>query len=344
LPKATYHLFKQNVLKQTAYIFFFFINLASVSAQEISFFVGDMFFGKASFYHDKFNGRKTSCGEIFSNQDFTAAHNTLPFGTLVEVTNEANNQKVTVRINDRGPYSHNRIIDVTRMVAEILGFVNSGEATVTLKVIKLPDSDYTYTGFVNYGTFDTTAFKSYEPMKLDTAGGKIQFWKPENQPKIIEVSTQKIQQQPDIKAIAKETEFDEFGFRKHTSIALESVNGKIKMVEPEKPKTIEIAQKTVAVTETEKPKEEFDEFGFRKYESLSADKKKEKPKELNKPKEEFDEFGFRKHESLNADKKKEKPKELNKPKEEFDEFGFRKHTPLDIENTKAKSDTLKRKK
>ena len=74
--------------------------------------------GKASFYADKFNGRKTASGETFRNSKLTAAHKTLPFGTMVKVTNQSNGKTVKVRINDRGPFVLGRIIDLSKKAAK----------------------------------------------------------------------------------------------------------------------------------------------------------------------------------------------------------------------------------
>ncbi|MCU0340651.1 MAG: septal ring lytic transglycosylase RlpA family protein [Spirosomaceae bacterium] len=91
--------------------------------------------GKASFYAQMFNGRKTSCGEKFSQTELTAAHRTLPFNTMVEVTNLSNNKSVIVRINDRGPYHHSRMLDLTRAAAQHLGFLAKGVATIKMRIV-----------------------------------------------------------------------------------------------------------------------------------------------------------------------------------------------------------------
>ncbi len=91
--------------------------------------------GKASFYAKMFHGRKTSLGEKFNEQEYTAAHRSLPFNTMVEVTNPTNKRSVIVRINDRGPYNRSRLIDLSHAAAEYLGIIGSGVATVTLRVV-----------------------------------------------------------------------------------------------------------------------------------------------------------------------------------------------------------------
>ena len=91
--------------------------------------------GIASFYGTRFAGRRTASGERFNPQQLTAAHKTLPFGTMVLVTNPSNGKSVTVRINDRGPYAHGRSIDLSRAAAEQIGLVARGHGTVEMAVI-----------------------------------------------------------------------------------------------------------------------------------------------------------------------------------------------------------------
>lgn len=91
--------------------------------------------GSASYYAAKFNGRRTASGERFDNADMTAAHRTLPFGSLVRVTNTANGRSVVVRINDRGPFTRGRMIDVSRAAADQLGLVARGHGEVELALI-----------------------------------------------------------------------------------------------------------------------------------------------------------------------------------------------------------------
>lgn len=92
--------------------------------------------GIASYYGKRFAGRPTASGERFNPSDLTAAHKTLPFGTLVQVTNPSNGKAVTVRINDRGPYAHGRMIDLSRAAAEEIGLVARGHGTVELALLE----------------------------------------------------------------------------------------------------------------------------------------------------------------------------------------------------------------
>ena len=91
--------------------------------------------GVASFYGRRFHGRMTANGERFDMGAMTAAHKTLPFGSLVRVTNPRNGRSVTVRINDRGPFTKGRTIDLSRAAAEQLGMVARGHASVELELV-----------------------------------------------------------------------------------------------------------------------------------------------------------------------------------------------------------------
>ncbi|RYD79366.1 MAG: septal ring lytic transglycosylase RlpA family protein [Sphingobacteriales bacterium] len=92
--------------------------------------------GSASFYADKFQNRKTASGERYSKDSLTAAHKTLPFGTLVKVTNPTTKKSVIVRINDRGPMPKGRIIDLSKAAAKELDIMKQGVAQVQVEIIK----------------------------------------------------------------------------------------------------------------------------------------------------------------------------------------------------------------
>jgi rare lipoprotein A len=89
--------------------------------------------GKASYYGNGFHGSKTASGEQFDKKEFTAAHRSLPFGTIVRVTNLNNGRMVFVKINDRGPFIKNRIIDLSRAAATQLGLVDNGVGSVKIE-------------------------------------------------------------------------------------------------------------------------------------------------------------------------------------------------------------------
>jgi rare lipoprotein A len=91
--------------------------------------------GVASWYGGKFHGRLTSNGEVFDTNELTAAHKSLPFGTMVKVMNLDNGRWVVVRINDRGPFVEGRVIDLSRAAADALCMLSSGVARVSLEII-----------------------------------------------------------------------------------------------------------------------------------------------------------------------------------------------------------------
>lgn len=104
----------------------------------------DVFYGKASFYDEYFNGRKTANGELFSHKLLTAAHPSWPFNTKVKVTNIANSKSVVVRINDRGPFIRGRNIDVSKQAAIELDFVKSGVVKVKMEILNWGTKPNTY--------------------------------------------------------------------------------------------------------------------------------------------------------------------------------------------------------
>ena len=91
--------------------------------------------GKIAWYGKKFAGRKTASGEAYNPEALTMAHKTLPFGTLVKVTNPKNNKSVTLRVNDRGPTQSDRVGDVSQAAARKLGMVKSGVIDAELAVV-----------------------------------------------------------------------------------------------------------------------------------------------------------------------------------------------------------------
>jgi rare lipoprotein A len=113
------------------YIFVFLIFVSLQAFPQVGFIQE----GKASFYADKFEGRVTASGERYTHQKATCAHLSLPFGSLVKVTNLANGSSIVVRVNDRGPFVANRIIDISQSAAEKLGFLNQGLADVRIELL-----------------------------------------------------------------------------------------------------------------------------------------------------------------------------------------------------------------
>ena len=103
-----------------------------LQAQETEVFRQD---GIASWYGKEFDGRPTASGEIFDSSQLTAAHPSLPFGTVLVVTNRHNNKKVTVKVNDRGPFVAARIIDISKAAAEQIDMIVTGTAPVSVESI-----------------------------------------------------------------------------------------------------------------------------------------------------------------------------------------------------------------
>jgi rare lipoprotein A len=94
--------------------------------------------GEASWYGPQHQGKRTASGEIFDQRLFTAAHRTLPIGSKIKVTNLANGKSVEVKINDRGPFAEDRIIDLSQAAAQALEFLQPGKATVRLELLSDP--------------------------------------------------------------------------------------------------------------------------------------------------------------------------------------------------------------
>ena len=108
--------------------------------------------GVASWYGFPFQGRRTSNGEIYDMHEFTAAHRTLPFNTVVRVTNLRNAMQTEVRINDRGPFVANRVIDLSLSAAQAIDMVGTGTAPVHLEIISGPNPQMGFFG-VQVGAF-----------------------------------------------------------------------------------------------------------------------------------------------------------------------------------------------
>jgi rare lipoprotein A len=93
--------------------------------------------GAASFYADRFAGRKTANGERYDPEAYTAAHRTLPFGSIVRVVHEKTGAWVLVRVNDRGPYAKGRILDLSKQAARRLSMLHEGVTRIRLEVLQL---------------------------------------------------------------------------------------------------------------------------------------------------------------------------------------------------------------
>ena len=125
----TYLLFTKRIslLKHALILLIFCFLYTSSEAQEL---------GLASYYNDYFAGKTTASGEKYDPNKLTAAHKSLPIGTIIKVTNLENDKSVIVRINDRGPYIKNRILDLSKSAAMQLGYIPSGFTRVTYTIIE----------------------------------------------------------------------------------------------------------------------------------------------------------------------------------------------------------------
>lgn len=94
--------------------------------------------GISSYYGETHHGRKTASGEVFNMHAHTAAHRTLPLGSRIQVTNLSNGKRITLRVNDRGPYTKGRILDVSQGAAKALGMLKSGTAKVHIQLLDTP--------------------------------------------------------------------------------------------------------------------------------------------------------------------------------------------------------------
>jgi rare lipoprotein A len=109
----------------------------------------------ASWYGVPFDGHRTSDGEIYNMHQFTAAHRTLPFGSIVRVTNLDNGKHTEVRINDRGPFVADRVIDLSLSAAQAIGMIGPGTAKVRLEIVEGPPNSQAGVFGVQVGAFET---------------------------------------------------------------------------------------------------------------------------------------------------------------------------------------------
>lgn len=127
--------------------------------------VGDLFRGRASWYGPNFHGKFTSSGERYNMYDYTAAHKTLPMNTILKVTNLNNGKSVRVRINDRGPFVNNRIIDLSKAAAQKIDMIATGTAPVTLEVV----------GFAGKNKMPTNKEIKSSPKAVEESGFALQI-------------------------------------------------------------------------------------------------------------------------------------------------------------------------
>jgi rare lipoprotein A len=149
---------------------FFFLTLSYFVISNVQAQVGEKFYGKASYYADKFHGRTTSSGEIYDRAEYTAAHRELPFNTIVEVINTTNNRTAVVKINDRGPFAYNRMIDLSFAAAKDLELLGPGEAPVEMRILAMDKPEYSIPSFyVGIKDEFKREFNQYEPIEISGA-------------------------------------------------------------------------------------------------------------------------------------------------------------------------------
>ncbi len=157
--KSSVKLNKRQKSKLKKYTFFLVIAILSLSAlrlsssqvkvfvySTISYFggtssdlaIGEKANGEASYYADSYNGLKTANGEIFDNSLMTAAHKHLKLGSIIKVTRIDTGKSITVRVNDRGPYAGNRILDLSKAAAQQLDMTKNGTAMIEIEVLSKP--------------------------------------------------------------------------------------------------------------------------------------------------------------------------------------------------------------
>jgi len=117
-------------------IFFLLASCSTVQQGAGGNSIGFTEYGKASYYADKYQNRKTASGELYKHELKTAAHKRLPFGSRVKVTNVKNGKSVIVKVNDRGPFVKGCVIDLSKSAFESIGSTSSGVINVKIEVIK----------------------------------------------------------------------------------------------------------------------------------------------------------------------------------------------------------------
>lgn len=104
--------------------------------------VGDIQYGVSSYYAEKFHGKRTANGEIYDMYGISGAHQTLPFNSIVKVTNLENNKELVIKVNDRGPFIKDRIFDCSYGAAVKLGFISNGTAIVKVEILEIGNNLY----------------------------------------------------------------------------------------------------------------------------------------------------------------------------------------------------------
>jgi rare lipoprotein A len=168
--------------------------------------------GLASWYGGKFQGRQTASGEIFDTNQFTAAHKSLPFGSIVKVTNLKNLLVVEVRINDRGPFVKDRIIDLSRAAADVIGLTAMGVAPVKLEILHMPIESSLYN--IQVGAFRNKQYALNMMDRIQSTGLTVQLMETENNIIRVLVTDISNEQMSYTKELLQEVGFSEFLIRR----------------------------------------------------------------------------------------------------------------------------------
>ncbi|MGD2245380.1 MAG: septal ring lytic transglycosylase RlpA family protein [Candidatus Aminicenantes bacterium] len=165
-------------LRSCVYLLFIGVLISSACVRARYFPEGNIQEGIASWYGSDFHGKSTSSKEVYDMNDLTAAHDTLPFGSYVMVTNLSNKKSVVVRINDRGPYIEGRIIDLSYAAAKALDMVDRGIVRVRIEVLKnLSPRPSSQKYSVQVGSFTVKANAIHLRRKIRSRYGKVYITK-----------------------------------------------------------------------------------------------------------------------------------------------------------------------
>ena len=202
----------------------FLLTLSFIVVIDLQAQVGEKFYGRASYYADKFHGRSTSSGETYDRAEYTAAHRELPFNTIVEIVNTTNHRIAVVKINDRGPFAFNRMLDLSFAAAKDLELLGSGEAEIEMKILSMDKSAYTVSSFYAgvKGEFDRD-FNQYEPVTI--SGKNIIKVRLDTTYLSLNPTAKSLQSKPVTEAFVvadslrrQQAEGDKMGFRQHKYI------------------------------------------------------------------------------------------------------------------------------
>ncbi|MFW9287122.1 septal ring lytic transglycosylase RlpA family protein [Glaesserella parasuis] len=204
--------------------------------------------GTASYYADKFHGRRTASGEIFDKNGYTAAHKTLALGSYALITNLRNGKKVIVRINDRGPFSKTLIIDLSKGAAKVIGMVGAGTAKVRVEAMQVDKEGY----IIGKGAEALYQIAQQEGLNLKVKGdGETLAIKADTEP-----TPQAVVSQP--KFVLKVTQLKNERMAKKVQKVISTVNSHIVTKE----KRYEVIIDVSSAEEAQHVKQQFNRLGY----------------------------------------------------------------------------------